>query len=191
MVEIVQLSAAALRALTDGDRAAAEAASPVPLGDYVVGAEHRWLWRYRYGQVAADPAAAVWVTGVVWDPERAIVVGRAGFHGPPDDAGMVEVGYAIDPAYRRRGYARAVLECLLDRAAREPAVRVVRASVAPANVASRALVDQYGFVPVGDRWDEEDGPETVLEVDGLRPYVPAEAADRLPAAAERMAAWPP
>lgn len=164
MVEIVQLGVAALQALADGDRDAAEAASPVPLGDYVVGGEHRWLWRYRYDQVTADPAAAGWVTGVVWDPERAVAVGRAGFHGPPDDAGMVEVGYAIDPAYRRQGYARAALECLLDRAAREPAVRVVRASVAPANVASRALVDQHGFVPVGERWDEQDGPETVLEV---------------------------
>jgi ribosomal-protein-alanine N-acetyltransferase len=36
------------------------------------------------------------------DAERGVAVGRAGFHGPPDADGMVEVGYAVDPAFRRR-----------------------------------------------------------------------------------------
>ena len=76
---------------------------------------------------------------------------------------MVEVGYAIDPAYRRRGYARAALAALLDRATREPAVRTVRASVRPDNLASRALVESFGFIPVGQQWDDEDGLETVYE----------------------------
>lgn len=164
MVEIVRLSPAALRALAAGDREAAEAASPVPLGERLTGPHHRPLWRRRHRQVDADPADAGWVTGVVWDPVRAVAVGRAGFHGPPDAAGMVEVGYEIDPPYRRQGYARAALRLLLDRAAREPAVTVVRASVRPDNAASLALVTAHGFVPVGEQEDEEDGPETVLEV---------------------------
>ena len=53
---------------------------------------------------------------------------------------MVEVGYATDPAYRRQGYARAALRALLDRAAAEPGVTTVRASVGPGNTASRDLV---------------------------------------------------
>jgi RimJ/RimL family protein N-acetyltransferase len=101
--------------------------------------------------------------GVVWAPVFGVAVGRAGFHGPPDEAGTVEVGYAIDPAYRRRGYALAALATLLDRAAREPAVSTVRASVRPDNQASRALVESFGFVPVGQQWDDEDGLETVYE----------------------------
>ncbi len=48
---------------------------------------------------------------------------------------MVEIGYAVDPAYRRRGYARAALEALLQRAAREPRVRTVRVTISPGNVA--------------------------------------------------------
>lgn len=76
---------------------------------------------------------------------------------------MVEVGYAIDPACRRRGYGRVTLAFLVDRACAEPAVRTVRASVSPDNAASLALVAEHGFVRVGEQWDEEDGLELVLE----------------------------
>jgi RimJ/RimL family protein N-acetyltransferase len=160
LVQIVHLDPAALHALAAGEL---PVASPVPLTDHLAGPEHRPLWRRRSRQVAADPTAAAWVTGVVWAPELGTAVGRAGFHGPPDGSGMVEVGYAIDPAYRRQGYARAALAALLERAAREPAVTTVRASVRPDNVASSALVGSYGFVAVGQQWDEEDGLETVYE----------------------------
>ena len=159
-VRIVQLDPGTLAALAVGEP---PAASPVPLTAHLTGPEHRRLWHRRSAQVAADPAAAAWVTGVVWAPGIGAAVGRAGFHGRPDAAGMVEVGYAIDPAYRRQGYARAALAALLERAAREPEVRTVRASVRPDNVASRALVESFGFVPVGQQWDDEDGLETVYE----------------------------
>lgn len=159
-VRIVQLDPATLGALAAGEL---PLASPVLLTDHLTGPEHRPLWRRRSRQVAAEPAAAGWVTGVVWAPAIGAAVGRAGFHGPPDAAGMVEVGYAIDPAYRRQGYARAALAALLDRAAREPAVHTVRASVRPDDLASRALVESFGFVPVGQQWDDEDGLETVYE----------------------------
>ena len=77
---------------------------------------------------------------------------------------MVEVGYSIDTAERRRGYARAALRWMLARAATEPGVRVVRASVSPDNAVSRGLVLAHGFVEVGDQWDDEDGLEIVYEV---------------------------
>jgi len=160
-VRIVQLDVATLRALADGTLAAANQASPVPLTPAFVDPDWRGTGRYRSEQVAADPAGAAWVTGVIWDEERRVAVGRAGFHGPPDERGMVEVGYAVDPAYRRQGYARAALEEILARAAREPAVRIVRASVSPDNAVSRRLIEQDGFVPVGEQWDDEDGLEIV------------------------------
>lgn len=77
---------------------------------------------------------------------------------------MVEVGYAVDPAFRRQGYARAALVALLERAKTQGSVRLVRATITPENVASRALVSQYGFVEVGEQWDDEDGVELVYEV---------------------------
>lgn len=170
-VRIVHLTAPAFRALADGDHAAANAASPVPLPPYFAGPEWRSVWRMRSDQTAQDPAAAAWVTGVIWDERQQVAVGRAGYHGPPDPSGMVEIGYAVDPAYRRRGYARAALEALLARAADEPEVRTVRVTISPDNVASLRLASQYGFTEVGEQWDDEDGLEIIYEVpaDRYRP----------------------
>jgi RimJ/RimL family protein N-acetyltransferase len=169
-VRIVHLDLAAFAALAAGDLAAANRASPVPVSAYFAGPDWRGVWAMRREQVERDPASAAWVTGVVWDERLALAVGRAGFHGPPDAAGMVEIGYAVDPAHRRRGYARAALEAHLGRAVREPQVRTVRVTISPDNEASYRLASQYGFVAVGEQWDEEDGLEIVYEI----------AADRLP-----------
>ena len=93
-------------------RSAASAAAGVELPGAFL--EDGWLWRMRLDQVAADPAAQAWVVrALVVEPHG--VVGHAGFHGPPDADGVVEVGYAVLPALRGRGRARRA------RAPREPA----------------------------------------------------------------------
>ncbi|MGI8762058.1 MAG: GNAT family N-acetyltransferase [Jatrophihabitantaceae bacterium] len=163
-VRIVQLSAAALHALARGDLSAANAATPIPVSAYFAGPEWRGLWRRRSTQVLADPLSAGWITGVIWDPQRVLAVGRAGYHGPPDAAGTVEIAYAVEPTYRRQGYARAALIELLERAARERDVGTVRATVSPDNIASRRLILQYGFTEIGEQWDDEDGLEIIYEV---------------------------
>jgi RimJ/RimL family protein N-acetyltransferase len=168
-VRIVQLNLAALRALAEGDLGSANAAAGISLTPYFAGPDWRGLLRRRSAQVMKDPISAEWITRVVWDASRQLAVGRAGFHGPPDAAGMVEVGYAIDPVHRWQGYARAALVTWLQRASREPAVCTVRATVSPDNIASIDLILQYGFVQVGEQWDEEDGLEIVYEVHANTP----------------------
>ncbi|MFE5406606.1 GNAT family N-acetyltransferase [Streptomyces sp. NPDC056580] len=100
---------------------------------------------------------------VVSEPDGA-VVGDAGFHGPPDEAGTVEVGYTVVPGYRRQGYARAMLRALLVRAAAEPGVRTVRATIRSDSSASLATIEGFGFTRVGERGNERDGLEIVFEV---------------------------
>ncbi|WP_223874912.1 GNAT family N-acetyltransferase [Salinispora oceanensis] len=160
----MHLNGPTFQALARGDLAAANMASPVPLSAYFAGPDWRGVWQMRRRQVADDPASAAWVTGVIWDEQRHLAVGRAGYHGPPDPAGMVEIGYAVDPALRRRGYARAALEVLLRRAAEEPQVRTVRVTISPDNLASYKLAAQYGFIEVGQQWDNEDGLEIIYEL---------------------------
>jgi RimJ/RimL family protein N-acetyltransferase len=159
-VRFVPLPVEAMDALVAGDLERASDLAGVELTAYLV--EHDWLWRIRTEQIRRDPAAAAWVArAVVID---GVVVGHAGFHGPPDESGMVEVAYSVDPAFRRRGYATAMLEAALAWAASDPTVRTVRASISPDNAASLATLRPFGFVQVGEQWDEEDGLELLFEV---------------------------
>jgi RimJ/RimL family protein N-acetyltransferase len=163
-VRIVHLDAATLAALADGDLARAVATSPVGLTAWLAGPDCVGTWRRRARQVLETPADAPWVTGVLWDEDEQRAVGKAGFHAAPDPDGLVEVGYAVDPAYRRRGYARAALESMITRALADPGVRTLRATVSPDNVASLGLIGQYPFVENGEQWDEEDGLEVIFEL---------------------------
>lgn len=153
-----------MTALLDDDLARASAEAGVELTDYFLTDQAKWVWRYRLDQLASDPGSAGWLTrAVVAEPER-VVVGYAGFHGPPDGAGMVEIGYSVAPGYRRQGYARTMLTELLRRAAAESVVKTARVTISPENTASLATISGFGFVEVGEQWDEVDGLELVFEV---------------------------
>ncbi|MFE5257013.1 GNAT family N-acetyltransferase [Streptomyces coelicoflavus] len=157
-----------MSALLDGDLSAAGRAAGVALTEYFVTDRARWLWRFRLDQMAADPGRARWMVRQAVVGDQGLVVGHAGFHGPPDEVGMVEIGYSVAPGFRRQGYARSTLIELLRRAAAEPAVTTVRATISPDNVASLATISGFGFVEVGEQWDEEDGREVVFEVPARR-----------------------
>lgn len=161
MIELVLLREETMQALLDGDMERARRVAGLPLPPEFLA--YDWLWRYRVHQVRQDPESAPWLVRAVVAVPDGVVVGHAGFHGPPDERGMVEIGYTTLPAFRRRGYARAAAQELLRYAAASPTVRVVRASISPDNAASLAVIRGFGFVQVGEQWDEEDGLELVYE----------------------------
>ncbi len=163
-IRFVELTPAALAALADRDLVSAGALAGVALTDFFQTDDAMWLWRYRLRQLAEDPDSARWIARAVVAEPAGVVVGYAGYHGKPDEAGMVEVGYGVDEPYRRRGYARAMLTALLRRAAEEPDVRVVRATISPDNVGSLATIKGFGFEHKGEQWDERDGVELIFEV---------------------------
>lgn len=168
-IQLFQLPDAAIHALAAGDLETASDAASLNLPPYFIGPECRDVWMMRSKQLDADPECAPWITRAVVDTATGAVVGRAGFHGPPDPAGMVEVGYAIDPAHRRRGYARAAFEALLHRARGEAAAATLRATISPGNTASYNLIAAYGFAETGEQWDDVDGREIVYEIDVSSP----------------------
>lgn len=80
-------------------------------------------------------------------------VGDACFKGAPDELGQVELGYGIDEAFRRQGYAAEAAAALTEWALGQPGVRRVLAQTEPGNEVSRRVLLKCGFVRHGD------GPE--------------------------------
>lgn len=163
-VRFVELSAKALRALAEGDLAGGSAEAGVALDPYFVSDRARSIFGYRAEQLAEDPSVAPWITRAAVSEPDGVVVGDAGFHGPPDEAGTVQVGYTVVPGHRRQGYARAMVTALLARAAAEPGVRTVRAIIRADNSASLATIAGFGFTRVGEQGNEHDGIAIVFEV---------------------------
>jgi len=121
--------------------------------------------RWRIPQVREDPTSNPWLLRLAVERTTGTIIGLANFHAPPDERGMVEIGYRVVAEHRRQGYGREIAETMWRAAAAHPDVRVLRASVSPDNEASLAIVRAAGFVQVGEEWDDEDGLELVLEVD--------------------------
>lgn len=165
-LELVSMSLAFMRALRDGDLAAAsgEIGARVPAG-LRVQLEH--FLEYRIPMLAADPASRPWLgrAMVMTDEDgRRAVVGTIGFHAPPDETGRVEIGYSVEPGYRRRGLATEAVAAMLAWAEAN-GVHRFRASVSPTNEPSLAIVRSFGFRRTGVQWDEFDGEELVFELD--------------------------
>ena len=172
-IDLIELPQKVIIALAAGDLASANAMTSFQMGPYLVGPDCLPTWQIRAAQILNDPPSAKWITRIIVDNDLAIAVGVAGFHGAPDNLGMIELGYAVDLAFRRQGYAKTALAALLKWAKDESAIQTVRASIAPDNLASRALVDQYGFTEVGEQWDDVDGREIIFEVRLARDQVGA------------------
>jgi RimJ/RimL family protein N-acetyltransferase len=125
--------------------------------------------QFRIADLEVDASAQPWLGRaiVLTDPDGTRhAIGSAGFHAPPDQDGRVEVGYRVEPAYRRKGVATEVVRALLDWATLEHGVTRFRASVSPNNVASLAIIRGFGFQQVGVQFDDIDGEELVFELDG-------------------------
>ena len=104
-----------------------------------------------------------WLLRAVVTRSHPTMVGRVGFHGPPDADGIVEIGYRIDSAFRRRGFGFECAARLIEAAERLQAVTAVRASIAPENEPSLRIAKRLGFRRIGEQMDEIDGLELVFE----------------------------
>ena len=119
------LAASAMLALLDDDLPEARRISQRPLPAFFL--EEKWLWQIRVDQISRSPQDATWLVRVVALEPLGVVIGHAGFHGPPDADGAVEIAYTVEPHpstaetampmrfwrrwWRRRGHTRACASC--------------------------------------------------------------------------------
>jgi RimJ/RimL family protein N-acetyltransferase len=114
----------------------------------------QWIAALR-GASGPDP----WKHGF-WITERGgrEIVGSAGFKGPPDDAGVVEIAYGIAPSRQGRGYATEAAGALMRFAGADARVRTLRAHTLPTANASTKVLTKCGFLHIADVVDPDDGP---------------------------------
>jgi [ribosomal protein S5]-alanine N-acetyltransferase len=82
--------------------------------------------------------------------DERILIGSAGYKGPPTEDGTVEVGYGIVTDHRRHGYASEATRGLVARAFRLPEVRRVIAETLPELTPSIGVLRNCGFGLVGE-----------------------------------------
>jgi len=96
--------------------------------------------RYNLDYVRTHPDAICWsmwyivLKGTDGGPDLA--AGLVGFKGPPNDGGVVEVGYGVLDEFQRRGIASEAIRMLIDFAFHDPRVTAVAAETYPDLVGS-------------------------------------------------------
>lgn len=123
---------------------------------------------------AIPPKTTCFGVWVMIERDSGSVVGDIGFHGPPDDAGAIEVGYSVVPSRRRRGYATEAAHALLTWACGQPSVHAVVARCDPGNQASIRTLERVGFLRAGEakgevKWRYESPPGSPPHAGGRRP----------------------
>lgn len=91
------------------------------------------------------PEEAPWWIWSIAARDAECALGAAGFSGPPDEHGLVWVGYALYAAERGRGVASEAVAALLAYAFSDSRVRAVMATIARDNRPSRRLAERVGM----------------------------------------------
>ena len=153
---------AELRGRTDLERALAV---PVP-ADWPPEFYDADAIRYMLAQLAErDDAGPFGFYYLILRPGRLAVasggslVGAGGFKGPPDEAGEVELGYSVLPAFQRVGLATEAVNAWVALAFCDPRVSAVVAQTLPALVPSTRVLEKAGFNCVGAGHDPQAPPE--------------------------------
>lgn len=127
-----------------------------------------WISR-RLDLIRKDASHHPWMyRAIVREADNEMVGYISCHHGFPDpdllaysDKG-IELGYTIEPIYRRRGYARESILGLITWALEERESAEVFVTISPENEPSLELAKYLGFVKIGEKWDDTDGLEIVF-----------------------------
>ncbi len=98
------------------------------------------------------------------------MVGFISFHHKAPDPDLMsyssngaELGYTIEPEFRRLGYAREGILGMIGWAEKDYGVKDIFVSISPENVPSMKLAKSLGFEKVGENIDDIDGLEYVMK----------------------------
>ncbi|MCL1807109.1 MAG: GNAT family N-acetyltransferase [Oscillospiraceae bacterium] len=106
------------------------------------------IYKAKRDIIAKDPHA--WLLSTSWliiERERMILIGEAGFKGPPPARFTVEIGYGLFEDFRNKGYMTEAVGALARFALFQKNCRVERVSALtlPENIASHRVLEKTGF----------------------------------------------
>jgi len=109
--------------------------------------DSRQAMMVKIGRMAyADSELHPWFTYfLIIEAATRAAIGVCGFKGPPTTAGSVEVGYAMHPAYRNKGFMTASVRALAEWAFSSPICQTVTAETLPTNLASQRVLQKAGM----------------------------------------------
>jgi len=111
-----------------------------------------------------DSAPPEWWGWLALDRILGEAIGAVGFAGPPDDLGVVLLGYSVYPRYERMGYGTEAAGILIHWALEQPGVAAVRATIPPWNTSSLRVAEKLGMWVCGESDDPEAGRVIVFEI---------------------------
>ncbi len=110
-----------------------------------------------YEYLKANPDALGWWTYLFIHSEDKALIGNGGFVGLPNGSGMVEIGYAIAPAYRNRGLATEAAQGLVDHAFSQPQVKMADAHTLADTNPSTKVLEKIDMRKIGTAHDPDEG----------------------------------
>ena len=110
-----------------------------------------------YNFFKANPDSTGWMTYLFVHKHDSMLIGEGGYKGRPDKEGMVEIGYAIIPEYRRRGLAYEAAKAFTARAFSHPEVKFVQAHTLHNGIESMGVLRKLGMKLVGTAQDPDEG----------------------------------
>lgn len=154
----------------------ADLASPAALGrllgaavpaSWPPGEYDRAAMEFFRARLLEDPKSVGWYGWYAihaLEEGGAVVIGAAGYLGPPDSDGGVELGYSIAPEFQARAFATEIVQALTAHAWSFPGIQRVIAHTQPSNEASVKVLERCGFRLAGSAGDGK-----AVEYERLRP----------------------
>jgi [ribosomal protein S5]-alanine N-acetyltransferase len=112
---------------------------------------------YAEARLREDQSLRGWINWLFMERNGRVLVGEGGFKGPPDATGVVEIGYAIIPEFRRMGYATEAARGLTTWAFGHPQVTAVAAETLTDGFDSMGVLTKVGMRQVGTARDPDEG----------------------------------
>ena len=106
---------------------------------------------YLYGLYREHPEWEGWLAwyAVRIDNDVPVLCGSIGFKGPPDERGIVEIGYSVLPEFEGQGLATEMVAAIVQWAKHQPQVKRVEAETNIDNKTSIRVLEKNNFIYVG------------------------------------------